>query len=177
MLGNPGLKIYIWSLSIVGITAWIYKALLFDFIKKKLKYRVILKNRLSKKVMEIELSPWHERVRLNPGQFCFFSFRSPNISREAHPYKISKVKENGSIFIMVKSLGDYTGWLHESLQRGAVGLIEGPYGRFDYKYGSHSQVWIGGGVGIAPFISWANELIQHPYNDMKADLFYCENHA
>ncbi len=175
MLGNTGLKIYLWSLSMVGITAWTYKTLLFDFVKKKINYRVTQVNRLSEKVMEIELSPLQEGVGFNPGQFCFFSFRSPNISREAHPYTITQVKENGNIFIMVKSLGDYTGMLYETLQPGAVGLIEGPYGRFDYKNGSHSQVWIGGGVGIAPFISWANDLIKHPCKDLKVDIFYCVN--
>ena len=176
MLGNPGLKIYVWSLSIVGITAWTYKTLLFDFVKKKFNYRVTRINRLNEKVMEIELSPLHEEIRFIPGQFCFFSFRSPDISREAHPYTITQVKKNGNIFIITKSLGDYTSHLYETLQQGAVGLIEGPYGRFDYKNGSHSQVWIGGGVGIAPFISWANDLIKHPSNDLKVDIFYCVNH-
>ncbi|MGM1057558.1 MAG: ferredoxin reductase family protein [Bacteroidota bacterium] len=177
MLGNTGLKIYIWLLSFVGITAWTYKTLLFDFVKKKFSYRVTQVKRLSEKVLEIELRPLQEGVRFNPGQFCFFSFRSPNISREAHPYTITQVKENGNIFIMVKSLGDYTGRLYETLQPGAVGVIEGPYGRFDYKNGSHSQVWIGGGVGIAPFISWANDLIEHPKNDLKVDIFYCVNQS
>ncbi len=177
MLGNTGLKIYVWSLSIVGITSWTYKTLLYGLVKKKFNYRVIQVNRLNEKVMEIELSPFHVGISFNPGQFCFFSFRSPNVSREAHPYTITQVNEKGNIFIMVKSLGDYTSQLYETLQPGAVGLIEGPYGRFDYKNGSDRQVWIGGGVGIAPFISWANDLIKHPCNDMKVDIFYCVNHA
>lgn len=117
--------------------------------------------------MEIELSPIQKGVGINPGQFIFFRFRSPNISGEAHPYTIPQIKENGNIFIMVKSLGDYTDMLYETLQPGAVGLIEGPYGRFNYKYASSSQVWIGGGVGIAYFISWANELIKLPCTDLK----------
>ncbi len=176
MLGNLWLKIYIWTLSIAAVSAWTYKTLLFNFVKKKYNYRVIQINRLNEKVMEIELSPLREGVRFIPGQFCFFSFRSPAVSKEAHPYTITQVKENGTIFIMVKSLGDYTGQLYDKLRSGAVGLIEGPYGRFDYKNGSHRQVWIGGGVGIAPFISWANDLIKHPSNDLKVDIFYCVNH-
>ena len=175
MLGNPGLKIYIWFLSIAGITAWIYKTLLFDLVKKKFKYRVNQVDRLNEKVMEIELSPLHEEVRFIPGQFCFFSFRSPDISKEEHPYTITHLKENGNISIMVKSLGDYTGELYDKLQPGAIGSIEGPYGRFDYKHGSNSQVWIGGGVGIAPFISWANDLIKNPSDDLKVEIFYCVN--
>ncbi len=176
MLGNPVLKIYVWSLSIIGITAWAYKSLLFDFVKKKFIYRVTKINRMNEKVMEIELSPMHEAVRIIPGQFCFFSFRTPDMSKEAHPYTITQVKENGNILIMVKSLGDYTDQLYKTLEPGAGALIEGPYGRFDYKNGSNSQLWIGGGVGIAPFISWSNNLNKHPNKDLKVDIFYCVNH-
>lgn len=176
MLGNLGMKIYMWSLSIAGIAAWIYKTMLLDFFKKNFTYQVAQINRLNEKVMEIELTPLHKGVRFIPGQYCFFKFRSPNLSRESHPYTITQIKENGNIFILVKSLGDYTGQLYEKLQAGAIGLIEGPYGRFDYKNGSDSQVWIGGGVGIAPFISWANDLIKNPSNDLRVDIFYCVNH-
>ena len=176
IFGNTVLKIYIWSLSIAACIAWTYKTLLFNFVKKKFGYRVTQINRLNEKVMEIELSPLSGRVRFIPGQFCFFSFKSPHISREEHPYTLTKVKENGNIFIMVKALGDYTNELYDKLQPGALGLIEGPYGRFDYKNASHNQVWIGGGVGIAPFISWANDLIKHPSIDLKVEIFYCVNH-
>lgn len=175
MLGNLWLKIYIWSLSVAAVSAWTYKTLLFNLIKKKLRYRVTQINRLNEKVMEIELSPLREEVKFIPGQFCFFRFRSPNVSREAHPYTIIQEKENGTIFIIVKSLGDYTRRLYAKLRPGTIGLIEGPYGRFDYKNGSCRQVWIGGGVGIAPFISWANDLVKHPSNDLKVDIFYCVN--
>lgn len=177
MLNNSWLKIYILTLSIIGISAWIYKTLLFDFVKKKFNYQVTGINRMTEKVMEIELSPLHKRVNFVSGQFCFFSFKSPSISKEAHPYTIIQEKENGNILILVKSLGDYTNHLYRNLQISVVGFIEGPYGRFDYKKGSNSQAWIGGGVGIAPFISWANDLLRHPMNDLKVDLYYCLNHS
>lgn len=177
MLGNTGLKIYTVALSIAGISAWTYKTLLFDLVKKKFNYRVHQINRLNEQVMEIELSPLREGVRFTPGQFFFFSFSAPDLSKESHPYTLIQVKEHGNIFIMVKSLGDYTNQLYSALQPGTATLMEGPYGRFDYKHGSPSQVWIGGGVGIAPFISWANDLINHPGNDLKLDIFYCVNHS
>ena len=173
MLGNLALKIYVWSLSIIGICSWIYKTLLFDFVKKKFSYRVAGIDRLNEKVMEIELAPLHEEVKVIPGQFCFFSFKAPDITRESHPYTITQVKDNGNIFILVKSLGDYTSKLYENLSQGTPGLIEGPYGKFNYKNGSKSQVWIGGGVGVAPFISWANDLIKHPIIDLKVDIYFC----
>lgn len=176
MYGNRALKFYFGFLSLIGISAWIYKTLLFKYVKKRLKYKVLQINHLSNKVMEIELSPMNEKLRFVPGQFCFFSFHCKEISREAHPYTITKVKDNGNLLIMVKSLGAYTQRLNEKLTKGSIGIVEGPYGRFDYTTGSNHQVWIGGGVGIAPFISWANDLISKPRKDLKLDIFYCVNH-
>jgi predicted ferric reductase len=176
MLHNSWLKIYIWTLSIVGISAWIYKSLLFDLVKKKFQYQVIAINRLSDKVMEIELCPQSNGLSFVPGQFCFFNFQAPNISNESHPYTIIRENENGNLFIIVKSLGDYTHLLYKNLQAGAVAFVEGPYGRFDYRKGTNNQTWIGGGVGIAPFIGWANDLLKHPQQDLKVDLYYCVNH-
>lgn len=177
LLGNPALKVYVGLLSVAGISAWTYKTLLFDFVKKRFNYRVHQINRLNEKVMEVELSPLKEGVPCIPGQFCFFSFRAPDLSEESHPYTLIEVKENGNIFIMVKSQGDYTGQLYRALRPGTAALIEGPYGRFDYKNGAHSQVWIGGGVGNAPFISWANDLLKHHLPDLKLDIFYGLNHS
>lgn len=37
-------------------------------------------------------------------------------------------------------------------------------------------MWIGGGVGIAPFISWAKNLIKQPNNDLTVDIYYCVNY-
>ena len=76
---------------------------------------------------------------------------------------------------MIKSLGDYTSQLHQNLEAGATALLEGPYGRFDYRGGGHNQVWVGGGVGIAPFISWANDMKRTPQTDINAELYYCVN--
>lgn len=177
MLGNPWLKIYIWSLSLLAASAWMYKTLLYSFLKKHFHYRVSRIHRFNEEVMEIGLQPLAEQIRFAPGQFSFFSIRSPGISPESHPYTILQVQENGEISVLVKSLGDYTSILHKSLKEGATAVIDGPYGRFDYRKRSQSQVWIGGGVGIAPFISWANDLLQNPPRNQEIDIYYCVNHS
>ena len=43
--------------------------------------------------------------------------------------------------------------LHEKLQVGQEVRIEGPYGCFDFDNGQPRQIWIGGGIGITPFIA------------------------
>src|SRR5690606_33269000 len=66
MYGNRALKFYFGFLSLIGISAWIYKTLLFKYVKKRLKYKVVQINHLSNKVMEIELSPMNEKLRFVP---------------------------------------------------------------------------------------------------------------
>ncbi len=172
---NPALTIYLSVFSIAGITAWVYKSILFDFVAKKSRFRVVKVDRLSDKVIQIVLKPMDEVLSFIPGQFYFFRFHSSGISRESHPYTVCDVTKDGEITIMVKSLGDYTQQLHMELKTGATALLEGPYGRFDYRQGKKNQVWIGGGVGIAPFISWANDLKRKNKTDLNINLYYCVN--
>jgi predicted ferric reductase len=59
-------------------------------------------------------------------------------------------------------------------------LVEGPYGCFDYRTGKLKQIWIAGGVGIAPFISWCKDLENNYRLGLEVDLYYCvkkENEA
>ena len=92
-----------------------------------------------------------------PGQFCFFQFVKEDISMESHPYTICGTYTEGHITILVKSLGDYTKNLYQKLTINTTALIEGPYGNFDHKLGKEKQIWIAGGVGIAPFVSWCRD--------------------
>lgn len=172
---NPALMIYVSVFSIAGITAWVYKSIIFDFVVKKSRYQVVKVDRLNDKVIEVVLKPMDGVLRFIPGQFYFFSFRAPGISRESHPYTVCDMTKEGDITIMVKALGDYTKQLHSELKTGATALLEGPYGRFDYRRGKQDQVWIGGGVGIAPFISWANDLKRQNRTDLNINLYYCVN--
>jgi len=170
---NPALAIYLATLSVIGVTAWIYKTILFDWVIEKPQYRVEKADRLNEQVIEITMAPENERVRFIPGQYFFFSFRDSELSEESHPFTVCDESDDGQIKIMVKALGDYTEQLYRNLKPGAVALLEGPYGRFDYRKGKQNQVWIGGGVGIAPFLSWAHDLKQKGDPVYKIDLYYC----
>ena len=49
-------------------------------------------------------------------------------------------------------------------------MVEGPYGGFDHLIGGPCQVWIAGGIGITPILSWVNAL--HKERAPDVDLFY-----
>ena len=172
---NPALSFYFLIFTLAGVTSWVYKTIIFDFVTKKSRFRVEKVDRLNDKVIEISLKPFEEGISYIPGQFYFFSFLSSGLSRESHPYTVCDMSTKGGITIMVKSLGDYTSKLHQKLEAGATALLEGPYGRFDYRKGKKKQVWLGGGVGITPFISWANDLKRTPQSAVDVHLYYCVN--
>lgn len=124
---------------------------------------------------EIELPqgwPGHK-----PGQFAFATSSS---AEGAHPYTIAsswndKVRR---ITFITKELGDHTRRLREQLHIGQEVKIEGPYGCFSFDNGPARQIWIGGGIGITPFIAAMKRLALERQADPEAfhppqiDLFH-----
>ena len=173
---NLPLAVYLGLFSLLGVISFLYKSVFFHWIVDEKSYTVEKVNRLNNKVIQVTLSPNNSQIQFIPGQFCFFSYRDPSISKEAHPFTICSTTSEKSITIIVKALGDYTNHLYQTLKPGVRALIEGPYGRFDYKEYNQPQLWIAGGVGIAPFISWANDLQKRSLpSNFEADLYYCIN--
>jgi len=58
------------------------------------------------------------------------------------------------LHVTVKALGDYTSRLIDIVEPGTLAVIGGPHGRFNHTRGTDRQIWIAGGVGVAPFVSW-----------------------
>lgn len=60
--------------------------------------------------------------------------------------------------------------MHARLEPGLPATVTGPYGMFDYTLGGPRQIWVAGGIGVAPFLSWLTSL--HSADDYSIDLFY-----
>lgn len=95
------------------------------------------------------------------GQFAFVSFDS---KEGKHPFTIASAWDPAArrIAVISKALGDYTKFLPDRLKTGGEVIVEGPYGRFTFDDAKTRQVWIGGGVGITPFIAKMKELAATP---------------
>jgi predicted ferric reductase len=106
----------------------------------------------------------------NPGQFAFVT---SSAKEGAHPYTIASCwnKESHSLRFIVKGLGDWTRQLDQWLSKGMQVQVEGPYGCFDFVDPSPSQIWIGAGIGITPFIAGMQALAEKP-SDKEIDLFH-----
>ncbi|CAH1659982.1 ferredoxin reductase family protein [Chelatococcus asaccharovorans] len=112
-----------------------------------------------------------------PGQFAF---AMSDAAEGAHPYTIASSwhPENPRISFITRELGDHTGRLREKLKLGQEVRVEGPYGCFTFDDACPHQIWVGGGIGITPFIARMKHLAaRNGEPDRLADqtihLFHC----
>lgn len=110
--------------------------------------------------------PGHEA-----GQFAFVRAGE---GEEPHPYTIASAwdAKKPELHFAVRALGDYTGRLHETLKEGQDVRVEGPYGRFTFEDGTLHQIWIGGGIGITPFMARLQQLAAMGGDGRSIDLFH-----
>lgn len=104
------------------------------------------------RALESEIEVPHGWPGHKPGQFAF---ATSDASEGAHPYTIASGwhAENPRITFITKELGDHTSRLREKLRVGQEVTIEGPYGCFTFDDDCPHQIWIGGGIGITPFVA------------------------
>jgi predicted ferric reductase len=165
---NDFLRYYILVIGLIGLLLGFWRAFLSKLINNDFIYKVDKINNLNKDVVAIDMIPEGRSMNFVPGQFIFVSFKSKGISREIHPFSISSV--SGNIQILVKSLGDYTS-LIKNIKLGDKAVVEGPFGKFSYNNISNKkQIWLAGGIGIAPFLGMARSLKDESY---MIDLYYC----
>lgn len=116
----------------------------------------------------IKMSPTGKPLRPKPGQFAVLRFTGAG-KAEPHPFSFSKIDKDGSLRITIKALGDFTSSLRNAVQIGQEVRVQGPFGRFRY-FGKTPEVWIAGGIGITPFLTWAHALDE---SAEQVELFYC----
>lgn len=107
---------------------------------------------------EVTLAPEGRPMHWRPGQFAFLNIPSRGVS-EAHPFTIASTPQDADrLRFFIKPLGDWTRRLPDRLSPGSTVQVEGPYGRFDFRQSHTDRLWIAGGIGITPFLAWAQSL-------------------
>jgi predicted ferric reductase len=150
--------LYVRLISFTGAGIYLYKELFERFFKKDIPYIVERVNRLNASVVEVRLKPAAKQLQHRAGQFLFIRFPETKKLGESHPFTISSSPRERRIRLTIKSSGDFTQYLNKHLPEGAAARLEGGYGMFDYKPGGASQVWIAGGIGLTPFMSWMRDI-------------------
>lgn len=151
------LAVYLNVFCVLGLGSYLFVELLARRLRRR-TYRVeSLERQMG--ATELALTPLGRPMRWRPGQFAFLSVPGFSLG-EAHPFTITEPPQSaGRIRFAIKPLGDWTRRLPERLSPGALVEVEGPYGRFNFRKGGPKQIWIAGGVGITPFLAWAQSLV------------------
>jgi predicted ferric reductase len=80
---------------------------------------------------------------------------------EPHPFTISTGKPGDELRITFRVLGDGTRRLaRKGLKVGESLRVQGPFGRFFPARDNAPQIWIAGGIGITPFMAWAEAMAE-----------------
>lgn len=162
---------YVETIIGVGVLAYLYKELLWDRLRGRLSYVVDDVKKLNGAVAEVTLRARDSKLSHRAGQFLYVHFDSDKTLKEPHPFTISSAPGEDGLRLSIKASGDWTQHLHEHLQPGAAAHVDGPYGEFNYKTGSQKQVWIAGGIGVTPFMSWMRDFESDPPG-REIDFFY-----
>jgi predicted ferric reductase len=154
----------------VGLGFYLYRELLARFFLSLHDYQVQTVREVDEGVVEIAMAPIGRHMEFVPGQFAMIYIEAKD-GWHRHPFTITSAPHEDVVRVTVKALGDYTSRLQELIEPGMPAVIGGPHGRFSHWKGTDRQVWIAGGVGVAPFLSWLRALDGHQLPH-RVDFFY-----
>lgn len=163
----PLLKLIFLIFTALGVLVIVYRILFQKLFVKRTPYVVTSVNVLNKTFIDVTLTPTSQSISIKPGQFAYITYMSNGVKAEEHPFTIAGPNTDGTIRFVHKILGDFTATL-PNIVIGDEALVEGPFGNFSFLNGSKNQCWIAGGIGITPFLAFADHLPA----DYKATLFY-----
>lgn len=153
-----------------GAAAYVYKEIVSPVMRRGHAYTVQKMRQLNGSTVELTLAPQGEQLKPRAGQFVFISFPQERDLREAHPFTVSSAPGEEELRLSIKASGDWTRRLTKGVPIDAAARLEGPHGMFDYKAGGAKQLWVAGGIGITPFLSWVREFQANP--SQQIDMFY-----
>jgi len=160
---------------IIGAVSYLYTELFGRFFKKYLPYAVEAVNHPNNSTTEVVLRARKDSIqKQHAGQFLFVRFPDDRTLNESHPFTISSAPHEDVLRVTVKASGDFTRALFSNLKPGMEAVVEGAHGMFDYKTGGAKQIWIAGGIGLTPFLSFLRDMDGNLDHDV--DFYYTVRH-
>jgi predicted ferric reductase len=151
---NAVLADYLNFVAAFGMLAFLWSQ--FGFLLRRRTYRVSAVTKHPAATI-VDLEPVGRILKVRPGSFAFVHFAAKGL-REPHPFTVSQVRPNGGIQFSIRGLGDYTRRLRDLVKVGDKARVEGGYGRFHHHRGGPRQVWVAAGIGVTPFLAWADHI-------------------
>ncbi len=157
----------------IGIAAYLYREFLARYVIPIHDYVVADVQRPNTLTVDVSLEPAGAPLVFKPGQFVVLAFGGVG-AWQRHPFSVSSAPSQRRLEVSIKASGDYTRAVHEWLEAGIPARVAGPFGGFDFSRGGQDQIWIAGGIGVTPFLSWIRSL--DDAFDRSVDFFYSVAH-
>jgi predicted ferric reductase len=165
----PALRYYLFFLFGLGTLAVLYMVGMRRLLEPKREHRVLrAEHHPAAGTVEFELEPVGAPLRYQAGQFTYVDLLDDLVQAKrgfaAHPYSISSAPSSPTLRLVVAAEGDTTRRIQGIAEHdGARALVYGAYGRLAFhRDGPAKRLWIGGGTGVTPFLSLAEELADDP---------------
>lgn len=166
---------YVQVFFIIGAVSYLYTELLGGVFKKYVPYVVEAVNHPNGSTTEVVLRAKKDPIpRQRAGQFLFVRFPGEKNLNESHPFTIASAPGEDVLRVTIKASGDFTRALFAELKPGTDAIVEGAYGMFNYKTAGEKQIWIGGGIGVTPFLSFIRDMDGNPNHDI--DFYFTVRH-
>ena len=167
---SPVLRWTYLGISGTGLATYVYRETIARFFVPMHDYQVSSVSVIGPGTTELALKPLGRPMTFIPGQFAMLYMEGKSGWRR-HPFTMSGAPDDGVLRFTIKALGDDTGELQDLVQPGMPAVVSGPHGRFQHTRGTGHQIWIAGGIGITPFLSWLRALDSHPLA-AQVDFYY-----
>ncbi len=163
------LGLYVGLFCIMGILSYLYTLIPYGMVQGNAAYKIkSLKD--TGGATAVTLTPTSKKIKHQAGQFAFIQFQN-DPKKEIHPFTISSApNDDGTLRFSIKALGDFTHKLTSFIKLDGEVKVSYAYGHFIQSRAKKSNIWVAGGIGITPFVSWAQDLkeLAEPVY-----LFYC----
>lgn len=140
----------------IGIGSSVYMIVFYRKTALTFKGKVENIIHITDQVTEVHLK-MDDAYNYDYGQFAFLKINKQPFKGVPHPFSISGGKDDLLTF-NIKALGDYTLDIKNTLKTNDTVYLSQPYGHMVFENYPGKQVWIAGGIGITPFLSYLRHL-------------------
>jgi predicted ferric reductase len=165
---NPALLTLYAGVCAVGLYALIERMLVARLKVRDVAGTVVAVERFGESTAVITIAPEHP-VSHKEGQFIELGV--PVSGERPHPFTIISAPDSPHVQVAVRALGVGTTRIVKGATVGDRVSLSRARGLLRHQDAGRRQVWVAGGIGIAPFISWVRSQGEH-YSGHHVDLIW-----
>jgi len=156
----------LFALALSGVVVLLMNGLSHFFPSHQRNFSITSVESLGTDIFELDLSPSNgvkSGTEYPAGQIVYVRFNAAGFTRSWHPFSVASCRTDPILRLVIKSFGHDTRLLR-SIGKGDNVSVAGPFSEFRVSPGER-QIWIAGGIGIAPFLGMVRCLRIMPHRE------------